>query len=145
MKTSKEGIALITYFEKFEPKAYVCPGGKWTIGYGHTQGVKEGDVITEEEGVRLLQEDLAEAERYVRMYVHTPLRQNQFDSLVSFVFNVGSGNFKRSALLKEVNYDADGFNEIRPRFMAWVKAGGKVQNGLIARRKKEAEMYCRTH
>lgn len=143
MKTSKEGIALIAAFEKFESQAYVCPGGKWTIGYGHTQGVKEGDVITEEEGVRLLQEDIAEAERYVRMYVHTPLRQNQFDSLVSFVFNVGCGNFKRSALLKEVNYDADGFNEIRPRFMAWAYVKKRKVAGLERRRKAEADMYCR--
>lgn len=143
MKTSKEGIDFIASFEGFEAEAYVCPGGKLTIGYGHTRGVKRGDVVTEAQAKQLLQEDVAEAERYVNAFVHAPLRQNQFDALVSFVFNVGCGNFRRSSLLKEVNCDADNFGDIRPRFMAFVKSKGKVSPGLTRRRKAEADLYCR--
>lgn len=143
MKTSKEGIDFIASFEGFEAEAYVCPGGKLTIGYGHTRNVKRDDVITVAEAKQLLQEDVAEAERYVNAFVHAPLRQNQFDALVSFVFNVGCGNFRRSSLLKEVNCDADNFGDIRPRFMAFVKSKGKVSPGLTRRRKAEADLYCR--
>lgn len=143
MKTSNEGIELIKHFEGLESKAYVCPGGKWTIGYGHTKGVKPGDVVTEEQAEELLRADLIEAERYVATYVHAPLRQNQFDALVSFVYNVGCGNFRRSSLLKEVNCDADNFGDIRPRFMASCKSKGKVISGLTRRRKAEADLYCR--
>lgn len=143
MKTSNEGIELIKHFEGLESKAYVCPGGKWTIGYGHTKGVKPGDEVTEEQAEEFLRADLIEAERYVATYVHVPLRQNQFDALVSFVFNVGCGNFRRSSLLKEVNFDADNFGDIRPRFMAFVKSKGKVSPGLTRRRKAEADLYCR--
>ncbi len=143
MTTSKEGIDFIASFEGFEAEAYVCPGGKLTIGYGHTRNVKRDDVITVAEAKQLLQEDVAEAERYVNAFVHAPLRQNQFDALVSFVFNVGCGNFRRSSLLKEVNCDADNFGDIRPRFMAFVKSKGKVSPGLTRRRKAEADLYCR--
>lgn len=142
MKTSDEGIALIAQFEGFRKRAYVCAGGKWTIGYGHTKGVKEGDEITEAEGLRLLREDVADAEAAVRKWVHAPLRQNQFDALVSFVFNVGAGNFAASSLLREVNFDADDFADIRPRFIAWVYVKKRVVNGLVRRRKAEADMYC---
>lgn len=143
MKTSDEGIALIAQFEGFRKQAYVCAGGKWTIGYGHTKGVKEGDVITEAEGLQYLREDVADAENAVRKWVHAPLRQNQFDALVSFVFNVGAGNFASSSLLREVNFDADDFADIRPRFMAWVYAKKRKLEGLGRRRKAEADMYCR--
>lgn len=142
MRTSDEGIALIAQFEGFRSKAYVCAGGKWTIGYGHTKGVKEGDVITEAEGLRLLREDVANAEAAVRKWVHAPLKQNQFDALVSFVFNVGAGNFAASSLLREVNCDANDFADIRPRFMAWVYAKKRKLEGLVRRRKAEADMYC---
>lgn len=143
MKTSDEGIALIAQFEGFRSKAYVCAGGKWTIGYGHTKGVKEGDEITEAQGLQYLREDVADAESAVSKWVHAPLKQNQFDALVSFVFNVGSGNFAASSLLREVNFDANDFADIRPRFMAWVYVKKKVNNGLVRRRKAEADMYCR--
>lgn len=143
MKTSDEGIALIAHFEGFRSKAYVCAGGKWTIGYGHTKGVKEGDTITEAEGLRLLREDVADAESAVRKWVHAPLKQNQFDALVSFVFNVGSGNFASSSLLREVNFDANDFADIRPRFMAWVYSKKRKIEGLERRRKAEADMYCK--
>lgn len=142
MKTSDEGIALIAHFEGFRSKAYVCAGGKWTIGYGHTKGVQEGDVCSEAEALRYLREDVENAERAVIKWVHAPLKQNQFDALVSFTFNVGVGNFAASALLKEVNCDADNFADIRPRFMAWVYAKKRKLDGLVRRRKAEADMYC---
>lgn len=144
MKTSKEGIDLIATFEGFREKAYVCPGGKLTIGYGHTRGVKRGDVVTEEQARQLLQEDVAEAEHFVNALVHAPLRQNQFDALVSFVFNVGATVFRRSSLLKEVNCDSENYTDIRPRFMAYRLSRGQVIQGLINRRTAEADLYCRT-
>lgn len=143
MTTSKEGYDLIAHFEGFEERAYVCAGGKLTIGYGHTKGVKEGDVITKEQGLQYLREDVAVAERAVRKWVHAPLKQNQFDALVSFVFNVGAGNFASSSLLREVNFDANDFADIRPRFMAWVYSKKRKIEGLERRRKAEADMYCR--
>ena len=143
MRTSDAGIALIAHFEGFEERAYVCAGGKLTIGYGHTKGVKEGDVITKEQGLQFLREDVAVAERAVRKWVHAPLKQNQFDALVSFVFNVGAGNFASSSLLREVNFDANNFADIRPRFMAWVYSKKRKIEGLERRRKAEADMYCK--
>ena len=143
MTTSKEGYDLIAHFEGFEERAYVCAGGKLTIGYGHTKGVKEGDVITKEQGLQYLREDVADAEAAVRKWVHAPLKQNQFDALVSFVFNVGAGNFASSSLLREVNFDANDFADIRPRFMAWIYSKKRKIEGLERRRKAEAELYCR--
>ena len=143
MTTSKEGYDLIAHFEGFEERAYVCAGGKLTIGYGHTKGVKEGDVITKEQGLQYLREDVADAEAAVRKCVHAPLKQNQFDALVSFVFNVGAGNFASSSLLREVNFDANDFADIRPRFMAWIYSKKRKIEGLERRRKAEAELYCR--
>lgn len=143
MKTSNKGIDLIKNHELLRLRAYIDPVGVWTIGYGHTGGVKSGDVITEEQAEALLRADLAIAERAVS---DTGLRinQNQFDALVSFVFNVGSGNFARSTLLRKgrVNtLDPSIANEFRK----WVK--GRVNGqlitlpGLVKRREDELKLY----
>ena len=110
MKTSKDGIDLIKEFEGFRKDAYLCPGGVWTIGYGHTRGVRAGDSILESEAEDLLKEDLREAEEAVSHLVSTPLRQSQFDALVSLVYNIGSGNFCTSTIRKVINYKISDHN-----------------------------------
>lgn len=140
MKISQNGIDLIKRFEGFSPTAYLCPAGVWTIGYGHTAGVSEGDSIDEDTAEDFLREDLADAEGAVGKYVKVPLKQWQFDALVSFTFNLGAGNLYNSTLLKKVNRNPDD-PAIRQEFGKWVHAGGRVLPGLVERRKAEADMY----
>ncbi|SFL10032.1 lysozyme [Porphyromonadaceae bacterium KH3CP3RA] len=139
MKTSNRGIELIKAHEGFSSRAYLCPAGKWTIGYGHTGGVKSGDVITEAQGEALLRSDIATAERAVNK-TGLKLTQNQFDALVSFVFNVGTGNFNRSTLLKSAKVSTND-PRIRQEFSRWIYADGKIEPGLVKRRKTEADLY----
>ena len=140
MKTSQKGIDLIKRFEGFSPTAYLCPAGVWTIGYGHTAGVREGDSVDEDTAEDFLREDLADAEGAVEKHVKVPLKQWQFDALVSFTFNLGAGNLYNSTLLKKVNRNPDD-PAIRQEFGKWVHAGGRVLPGLVERRKAEADMY----
>lgn len=138
-KTSEQGIALIQHFEGLRLKAYLCPGNVWTIGYGHTQGVRQGDRITPAEANRLLRMDLDEYEEDVNYMVNAPLNQQQFDALVSFTFNLGGGNLKRSTLLIKLNaLDYDGAADEFPR---WKKSGGRILPGLITRRAAERALF----
>lgn len=139
MKTSDNGIELIKRFEGLRLKAYLCPAGKPTIGYGHTKDVKLGDVITEEEAEQLLREDLIVVENEINRH-NLNINQNQFDALVSFVYNVGQGNFERSTLLKKIKSNPNDLS-IRNEFMRWIYADGKPLNGLKKRRKMEADLY----
>lgn len=141
MEVSKEGIELIKEFEGFCERAYLCPGLKWTIGYGHTQGVQPGDVVTEEKAEELLKRDLKDAEEAVSHLITVPLRQNQFDALVSLVYNIGSGNFFDSTIRKVINYKVSDINEYRLAWMKWVRAGGKKLKGLERRRAAEFELF----
>lgn len=140
MKTGQKGIKLIKDFETFQAKAYVCPAGVLTIGYGHTgSDVTEGTYISEAEADRLLRADLSTAEKAVNK-VKAPLNQNQFDALVSFTFNCGIGAFSRSTLKKVVEANpAD--PEVASQLKRWNKAGGRVLNGLVRRREAEAKLY----
>ena len=140
MRTSQTGIDLIKRFEGFSPVAYLCPAGVWTIGYGHTAGVHEGDSIDGDTAEDYLREDLTSAEGAVEKYVKVPLKQWQFDALVSFTFNLGAGNLYSSTLLKKVNRNPDD-PSIRQEFEKWVYADGRVLQGLVDRRKAEADMY----
>lgn len=139
MKTSDKGIELIKRHEGFRSRAYLCPAGVWTIGYGHTGGVKSGDVVTEAQAAELLRADLAHAESVVNAQ-GLNLNQNQFDALVSFVFNVGSGNFRKSTLLKVVRSNPADLR-IKAEFDKWIYGGGKVLPGLVRRRKDEGDLY----
>lgn len=139
MKTSKQGITLIKQHEGFRAGAYRCPAGVWTIGYGHTATAHEGQRVSEEEAEALLAADLAGAEETVSRLC-PPLRQNQFDALVSFVFNVGEGNFAKSTLLRCVKANPANPN-IRGELERWNKSKGMVLAGLIRRRKAEANLY----
>lgn len=141
---SQNGLSMIASFESFEPKAYYCPAGVLTIGYGHTgtnaqgQELQESDTVTHEQAMRLLYEDVLWAEDAVNEQ-RLNLTQNQFDALVSFVFNVGATAFANSTLLKKLK--SCDFDEAADEFLRWNKAGGKVLRGLTARREAERELF----
>lgn len=142
MNVSETGIELIKKFEGCALKAYKCPAGIWTIGYGHTKGVKEGHVITQAQAEKYLKQDLKQFEEVVNNLVNVPLNQNQFDALVSFCYNLGGGNLKRSTLLNLLN--KEDYNGAAEQFDLWVYANGKKLAGLIKRRAAEKELFLKT-
>lgn len=141
MKISKQGIELIKKYEGFKPYAYLCPAGVVTIGYGHTKGVRLGQTCTEAEAEQFLREDLEIAEAEVNKVVdQVKLTQGQFDSLVSFTFNLGANNFKTSTLRKKVLNDPTD-TTIMGEFGKWVYVKGKISPGLQRRRLEESKLY----
>ena len=130
---------LIMQFEGCRLRAYKCPAGVWTIGYGSTKGVKEGMVITEQEAFARLMNDMQEAGATVEKFVTVPLNDNQFAALVSFVFNVGSGNFRGSTMLKMIN--SRQYLVAAEQFGRWNKAGNQVLPGLTRRRAAERALF----
>lgn len=139
MKTSDPAIKAIKSFEGLRLKSYKCPAGVWTIGYGHTYGVKSGQVITEKQADSLLRGDLLKFEQGVSK-LGVAKTQGQFDALVDFTYNLGLDALVTSTLLKKIRSGA-GEEEIRVQFARWVNAGGKPLTGLIKRRKWDADRY----
>ena len=139
MKISAEGISLIKKFEGCELESYQDSVGVWTIGFGHTKGVKEGMTITKEEADKMLEEELLEYEGYINDYIEVPLSQCQFDALVAWVYNLGPTNLRSSTLLKELN--AGNYEEAPAQMKRWNKAGGFVLAGLERRREAEALLF----
>ena len=143
MKTSDRGINFIAEFEGFEPKIYKDAAGYPTIGFGHL--IKPGEEhkfrngITRSEAIQLLKEDIRDSERGVNHYTKVALNQNEFDALVSFVFNLGSGNYRSSTLLRKLN--AGDKLGAADQFLRWNKAGGKVLSGLTRRREAERALF----
>ena len=137
--TSEEGIALIKKFEGCELTAYQCSADVWTLGYGHTAGVSEGDTCTADEAETMLTEDLQKFEGYVNDLVEVDLEQNQFDALVAWTYNLGPGALKESTLLRKLN-DGD-FKAAPFQIKRWNRAGGKVLDGLVRRRQAEALLF----
>jgi lysozyme len=149
-KISANGLNLIKSFEGCEKvgadgkvRAYRCPAGRWTIGYGHTKGVRSGMVVTKDEAEDLLREDLETFEQAVRRHISVPLTQNQFDALVSLTFNIGEANLSSSTLKKLLNKGQ--YNEVPSQIMRWNKArvDGVMQplSGLTRRRSAEAALF----
>lgn len=136
---SKQGLELIKHFEGLRLAAYKCSAGVWTIGYGHTGGVNPGDIIDEITAESLLRKDVAVSESAVSRLVSVPLNQHQFDALVSFVFNLGAGNFRTSTLLKKLN--AGDYSGAADEFSRWINAGGKPLPGLARRREAERLLF----
>lgn len=140
---TQDGLNLIKRFEGFEPKIYLDAAGLPTIGYGHLLRPGEAEMfaggISEEAGVALLIKDVLVAERAVLRLIHVPLRDGQFDALVSFAFNLGGGALQRSTLRRKVN--REDHSEVPPEFLRWVWAGGRRLKGLIRRRQAEATLY----
>jgi lysozyme len=142
---NKRGLELVKRFEGFYSEAYLCPAGVWTIGYGHTRGVRPGQTVTENEAEAMLLQDLAEAARDVERLITVPLTDNQFAALVSFVFNVGVYNLQASTLRRKLNvgnFEAGPFELNR-----WVKATDPVSGkkrtlrGLVLRRAAEGDLW----
>lgn len=139
MKASVDAYELIKQFEGLRLKAYLCPAGIWTIGYGHTSGVSPNSFITIQEADEYLHRDVAAIEMQLNK-LNLSLRQCQWDAIVSFVFNVGIGNFKASTLLAKIRINPDD-NSIMDEFLRWVYANGKVMKGLQKRRLAEMKLY----
>ena len=139
MKTGTEGVELIKHFEGCRLEAYLCPANVWTIGYGHTSGVREGDVIDQEAAEAHLIEDLEEFEGYVNDMVEIALKQNEFDAIVAWTFNLGPGNLKESTLLNRLNYGP--LSDVPAQIQRWNRAGGQVLEGLVKRRAAEAALW----
>lgn len=139
MKIGSKGLELIKHFEGCELEAYKCPAGVWTIGYGHIKGVQEGMKITEMQAEEMLQSELIEYEGYINDLVEVELNQNQFDAMVSWVYNLGGGNLRSSTLLKVLN--AGDYDGVPAQMLRWNKAGGKVLEGLTRRRQAEADLF----
>lgn len=154
-KTSEAMVAQVAKFEGFRAKAYKCPAGVWTIGFGHTgpdvtaNGVMIGGQvvaeITEAVGRSLLAKDLETAEKEVakvEQLLNYELLQNEFDALVSLVYNIGAGNFRTSTLRKVILAGHPTDTAVIDQFMRWNKAGGVVQPGLVKRRAMEAAWWA---
>ena len=137
MKTSQRGINLIKQFEGVRLTAYKCPAGVYTIGYGHTRGVKRGMKITEEEASAFLTADLLNSEKAVERYDSVyHWNQNEFDAFVSFTFNCGAANLR--SLLRNGRRNRSQIAETLPLYR---KAGGKVLKGLERRRAAEKALF----
>lgn len=139
MTTSAQGRKLTESFEGCRLTAYQDSVGIWTLGYGRTAGVKQGDTCTQEQADAWLAEDLASAEHTVNTLVKVPLNQNQFDALVDFVYNVGSGNFEHSTLLSLLDQGA--YIGAANQILAWDKAGHVPVAGLTRRRVAEQKLF----
>ena len=141
MNVSQNCVELIKHFEGFEDTAYLCPANVWTIGYGRTRNVKEGDRITEAQAERDLLEELEEFKHQVLHSVKVELTQNELDALTSWTYNLGVGNLNSSTLLKKLN--AGSKDEVPAEMLRWNKAGGEVLAGLTKRREAEAELWAK--
>lgn len=139
LKMSQTGLDLTMASEGVRLTAYRDSVGVLTIGYGHTNGVTEGMACTQQQAEQWLAEDVSGSEYVVNKVVTAVLNQNQFDALVDFVFNLGSGNFQSSTLLKLLNQgDYAGASAEFPR---WNLAGGKPLAGLTTRRLAEQKLF----
>jgi lysozyme len=139
MQISQEGLSLIKKFEGCELKAYRCAANVLTIGYVSTKNVKEGDTITQEEADKLLLHEMKEYEGYINDMVKSDLKQNEFDALVSWVFNLGPSNLSSSTLLNRLNNKM--WDDVPNQIKRWNKAGGEVKQGLVRRREAEALLF----
>jgi lysozyme len=139
MKYSKGGLHLTEQFEGCRLVAYHDSVGIPTIAWGHTSGVHMGMTCTQEQAEAWLAHDVEDAEEAVNRLVRVPLNQNQFDALVDLAYNVGSGNFANSTLLKMLNINA--FDRAAHEFERWNKAGGIVRDGLTKRRFAEEGLF----
>lgn len=139
MKVNEKGKDLIKSLEGCKLKAYQCSAGKWTIGYGFTRGVKEGDTITQEEADKRFEDEVQNFANEVSLRLRVPVNENQFSAMVSLVYNIGVGAFEHSTLLRFVNRMF--FEEAANEFPKWNKSGGKPLAGLTRRREAERALF----
>lgn len=144
LKVSQEGLEHIMKWEGVVLKRYICPAGKPTIGVGHVILPNENyQEITEEQALAILTKDVERFERAVKKHITVPLNQNQFDAIVSFIFNTGEGGIINTGLQKVIN--SGDFANVPAKLEEWSKfrVGGvlKVNKGLLNRRKSEAQLF----
>lgn len=141
MTTGKRGLELIKRWEGFRQYPYSCPAGVWTIGYGTTDGVTKDTLpVTKEEAEKMLLKSLAVVyEPAIHRNVKVPLSQNQFDALVSWVYNLGEANLQRSTMLIRIN--RCDWRMAAEALQWWNKAGGTTLQGLVNRRAEEAALF----
>ncbi len=133
MTASDKCLDIIKEFEGLKLTAYQDSVGIWTIGYGHTRGVHEGDTVTQAQANYNLAVDVEGAEQAVTRMVPESCTQNQFDALVSWTFNLGSGSLKTML--------AHGWENVPTEMVKWDHAGGKVLLGLTRRREAERDLF----
>jgi len=133
------GRAIIKSAESLRLMAYQDTGDVWTIGWGHTHGVKPSDTCDEAQAQRWFDEDVASAEDAVRNIIHVPLNDNQFSALVSFAFNVGFVRFAKSTLAAQLN--AGDYTAPRREMPKWKFDNGNIQPGLVKRRATELALF----
>lgn len=140
---TQECLSLIKRFEGFSPTIYMDAAGLPTIGYGHLLRPGETEMfqrgISHEAATALLIKDVEAAERSVLRLISVSLTNGQFDALVSFTFNLGSGALQRSTLRRKVNREEHA--DVPTEFMKWVWAGGRKLKGLVKRRQAETLLY----
>lgn len=139
MNISDAGTDLIKSFEQCRLSAYLDSVGVPTIGYGHTQGVSEGDICSQDDADAWLLSDLQDTEDCVNQALEQDVTQPQFDALCSLVFNIGCGAFKGSTLLKMVN--AGNIQAAAQQFLRWDRAAGRELAGLLRRREAERDLF----
>ena len=136
---SYTGLPVTKRFENCKFVAYPDSGGVWTIGYGHTHNVKQGDTCNQQQADRWLIQDMNLAESSVRISVSYPLTQDEYNALVDFVFNVGAGNFHTSTMLRLLN--AGNITGAADEFEKWDKVHGVTFSGLLRRRIAEEKEF----
>lgn len=143
MIPSENAFKLAQKFEGCELTCYADPTGLATIGFGNTSTVLQSDIgiktIPMPVAVQLLCDDMKNAGQWVNELIVSQLNQNQFDSLCDFVFNLGAHHFQNSTLLQYLNTNR--FEDAANEFDKWIYAGGVIENGLIARRAAEKELF----
>ena len=143
MKISQLGINIIHRYEGYRDKPYVCPAGIWTVGYGHAIGrvlpPEWNRTLTLDEVNDLLVSDLRKFEAGVLRYCKGPMRQSQFDGLVSFSFNLGLGVLQRSTL--RMKFNRGDYAGAANQFKRFTRANGMVLSGLVKRRNAEHELF----
>lgn len=139
MKISEDGLELIKKFEGCETTAYQDSVGVWTIGFGHTKGVEEGQTCSIEDAESMLADEMDEYEGYINNMVKVDLQQHEFDALVAWVYNLGPTNLGESTMLKVLN--GGQFDRVPDEMNRWTRAGGEILEGLVRRRQAESLMF----
>lgn len=136
---SYEAVCEVALSEGCRLAAYRCPANVWTIGWGHTDGVKEGDIITQAEADQMLCDDLQDFTFAVQTLLELRANPNQLGAMVSLAYNIGQAGFSRSTVLRQHN--RGNYQAAARAFGLWNKAGGRVLSGLTSRRAREAALY----
>lgn len=145
LKINEAGLELIKHYEGWREAVYLCSAARATIGWGSTWDRNGNAVtlnhsnITKKQGEYLLLREVRHSEAAIRKLIKSELTENMFSSLCSFIYNVGSGNFQKSTLRMKLNRGQ--YESAADEFPKWRKAGGRVVNGLVRRRKQERELF----